>query len=761
MRNYTTSGLIIFLITIMWAHGWIYGEIPGEERRALETFYRDTDGDNWRIKTNWGKAPGTENTWYGITCNAANTAILKIDLSNNNLQGTLPLDMETFSNLTSLDLSNNNLEGEIPPCIVKLTNLKILNLSGNKFEGSIPHWIGSLKNLEVLLLDNNMLQGPIPGELGNLSKLKVLRLNGNRLTGEIPIELKNLINLENNQSDFRWNGFYTKNIGIRKFLKQKQIGGDWESTQTVAPLDIKVVGFTENTITIHWKPITYTANTGGYRVFYREEGKSYDYKNVETTIEKNVNEVTFKELKKSTRYYFKIQTWTNSHNKNRNKIESIFSEEFPVATRGIIISGTVKNKKIGKGFPGVQLMASNGGGIVVTDKDGIYKLSLIPGWTGKVTPFKEGLEFFPPSINYDYEVTEDIPSNDYTAISNTVISGNVTYNGIKVGAVTIKFTGENGDNYTALTDEDGNYEIEVSYNWSGSVTPIKDRHQFNPKEIKYNKVTSPQEQQNYEVQFPKISGQVKDLKGKGISGIKLKFSNVETDKFKYLRDSTVTDEKGNYEIDALENWIGSVKLDSFIKTKYIFYPPSREIKKFEDAKKPQNFKAERDFKVFILITSSYMVPSEDSFDDFYGNGLLYQEIAAGWKFIRNFFIWGGFGFASKNGNAADLGNLSQWRQKYLSLGFGYHKHLSIRLAWKASVGAVSVSTSEKWPDEEVEVMVDTNSIGVRIEVAGIYKVSKRLFTEISVGYLYAGDTIENEYINLGSLKVGFSLGLRF
>ena len=80
-----------------------------------------------------------------------------------------------------------------------------------------------------------------------------------------------------------------------------------------------------------------------------------------------------------------------------------------------------------------------------------------------------------------------------------VRSGKVTYNGKGVGDVTIKFIGENGDNYTALTDDDGNYEKEVSYNWSGSITPIKDRHQFIRKEKKYTKVTSHHEEQNYEV----------------------------------------------------------------------------------------------------------------------------------------------------------------------------------------------------------------------------------------------------------------------
>jgi hypothetical protein len=118
--------------------------------------------------------------------------------------------------------------------------------------------------------------------------------------------------------------------------------------------------------------------------------------------------------------------------------------------------------------------------------------------------------------------TLDISGNDYTAESYTVISGKVTYNGKGVGGVTLKFTGEND---AVTTDESGNYKKEVPYNWSGSVTPIKDRHQFKPKEKKYTKVTSRHEGQNYEVQLPKIFGKVKNFWGKGISGIKFKSSD--------------------------------------------------------------------------------------------------------------------------------------------------------------------------------------------------------------------------------------------
>jgi hypothetical protein len=492
--------MIFVLLFILLAPAGAYGRIFLQEREALAALYNKTAGRNWLQQKNWNQAPGTEPTWQGITCDAANTTVLKIELPNNRLQGVLPADLQVFTNLTTLDLSNNRLTGEIPRWIESFKNLKKLDLSNNDFSGPIPAWLGSLKNLEELVLDNNRLEGVIPKELAHLGNLKVLRLAGNRLTGDIPAELVRLVNLQNNRSDFRWNGLYTRETGLKEFLRSKQTGWDWKSTQTTAPSGIEAVESKEDTIIIRWQPIPYTAGTGGYRVFYREEGQPYDDKFVEDVTGKMVADVSLKGLKKSTKYHFKICTWTGSHSNNKNRIDSPLSDERSMATRGIIISGTIINKKDGKGFPGVLLTASNGGGTAETNMDGKYQLSVMPGWTGIVTPFRQGFKFFPPSVSYDRKVTESISGNDYTAEPGTVISGTVTYNGKGVSDVLLKFTGEKGDNYLALTDEKGNYSIEVSYKWSGTVTPIniKNRHGFTPRERRYQNVTSSLENQDYD-----------------------------------------------------------------------------------------------------------------------------------------------------------------------------------------------------------------------------------------------------------------------
>ncbi len=79
--------------------------------------------------------------------------------------------------LTHLNLSNNQLSGSLQAEIRLLQNLKTLDLSNNQFTG-VPAEIGQLKSLEILDLSNNQLTG-LPHELGNLTNLKRLNLSGN------------------------------------------------------------------------------------------------------------------------------------------------------------------------------------------------------------------------------------------------------------------------------------------------------------------------------------------------------------------------------------------------------------------------------------------------------------------------------------------------------------------------------------------------------------------------------------------------------
>ncbi|XP_059654800.1 receptor-like protein EIX2 [Cornus florida] len=88
--------------------------------------------------------------------------------------------------VTSIDLSHNNLSGSIPDDFFSLDALRFLNLSHNKITGKIPENIGGMKLLESLDISRNYLLGEIPQSMSNLTFLSYLNLSYNFLNGRIP-----------------------------------------------------------------------------------------------------------------------------------------------------------------------------------------------------------------------------------------------------------------------------------------------------------------------------------------------------------------------------------------------------------------------------------------------------------------------------------------------------------------------------------------------------------------------------------------------
>ncbi|KAE8782660.1 Receptor-like protein kinase HSL1 [Hordeum vulgare] len=140
------------------------------------------------------------------------TELSLLAVSNNMLQGTIPtwiwqhkklqrLYMFTNSftgeispnvtavNLVELDVSSNNLAGTIPDDFGRLINLNLLFLYMNQLHGSIPPSIGLLPNLRDIRLFDNKLSGSLPPELGRHSPLGNLEVCNNNLSGELPADL--------------------------------------------------------------------------------------------------------------------------------------------------------------------------------------------------------------------------------------------------------------------------------------------------------------------------------------------------------------------------------------------------------------------------------------------------------------------------------------------------------------------------------------------------------------------------------------------
>ncbi|XP_010500783.1 PREDICTED: probable LRR receptor-like protein kinase At1g51890 isoform X2 [Camelina sativa] len=94
-------------------------------------------------RSSWQGDPCAPNLyrWEGLNCNypvSEPPRIISLNLSGNNLTGTITFGISKLTQLTVLDLSNNDLSGEIPEFFANM-KLTLINLSGNmKLSRSVP-----------------------------------------------------------------------------------------------------------------------------------------------------------------------------------------------------------------------------------------------------------------------------------------------------------------------------------------------------------------------------------------------------------------------------------------------------------------------------------------------------------------------------------------------------------------------------------------------------------------------------------------------
>ena len=205
------------------------------------------------------------------------------------------------------------------------------------------------------------------------------------------------------------------------------------------------------------------------------------------------------------------------------------------------ISGTTK-------VPGVVMKGLPGD--PTTGRDGNYSVTVKYGFTGVVTPQKEGYEFSPPSMQYNDLISEQT-NQDYVATQLTyIISGSAGLQGVELTSSSLQTK--------PVTDGTGFYSIVVPHGWSGTITPVRDGYTFTPGSITYVKVTSDRDNQSFEptiIQLT-ISGSA------GLDGVEMSG----------LPGSPVTTSGGLYSATVDYGWTGTVMP---IKEGYDFNPPNK------------------------------------------------------------------------------------------------------------------------------------------------------------------------------------------
>ncbi|CAN6293295.1 unnamed protein product [Urochloa humidicola] len=124
-------------------------------------------------------------------------SVRSVDLSNNNLSGSIPTTLPAYMpNLERLNLSYNQFAGGIPASLGDVSGLRELDLSSNPLGGTIPAALGKLLSLEHLNVTLTQLGSTIPRELSLCANLTVLGLASNHLSGMLPPSLSKLTRLQ-------------------------------------------------------------------------------------------------------------------------------------------------------------------------------------------------------------------------------------------------------------------------------------------------------------------------------------------------------------------------------------------------------------------------------------------------------------------------------------------------------------------------------------------------------------------------------------
>mgnify|MGYP002854665042 CR=1 FL=1 len=160
------------------------------QRAILNKLFDSLGGSSWTKKDGWKKDDVELKDWYGITMSG--DRIVSISLSNNNLKGKIPADLgATLAVTRSWVEADTRAEDEEATTraeenVTILGDLEVLDLSHNQIEGTIPQEIGNLNVLRTFDVSYNELTGNLPESMVKMESLKTLAINNNNFSGNIP-----------------------------------------------------------------------------------------------------------------------------------------------------------------------------------------------------------------------------------------------------------------------------------------------------------------------------------------------------------------------------------------------------------------------------------------------------------------------------------------------------------------------------------------------------------------------------------------------
>jgi hypothetical protein len=208
-----------------------------------------------------------------------------------------------------------------------------------------------------------------------------------------------------------------------------------------------------------------------------------------------------------------------------------------------------------KGFPG---------NAIVSNPSGTYSSTVDYGWSGTITPTKDGYDFNPSNIKFD-NISGDQTNQSFTpTIQKRKVSGKIlSQKGQPIADVYIIADGGG----SGTTSANGEYELLVDHGWRGKITPTRDGYTFSPTNKQYSIVASDQTQnftgmgRTFKITDSVIIGNTP------ITGVLITARNEEG-----TVGTATTDAKGTFSVEVPYGWSGEI-----VPTKegLQFNPPSQ------------------------------------------------------------------------------------------------------------------------------------------------------------------------------------------
>jgi len=132
--------------------------------------------------------------------------------------------------------------------------------------------------------------------------------------------------------NIRFNALHSDNATLIAFLNSKQnLGGDWQSTQTIAPENLTVGSLGDHTVWLTWDAVSYQADPGGYSVFSAPTGTGV-WTARGWTESKATTTYPVTGLDPGVAYDLAVISYTDPHTFNQNLVNSDFSPEVMATT---------------------------------------------------------------------------------------------------------------------------------------------------------------------------------------------------------------------------------------------------------------------------------------------------------------------------------------------------------------------------------------------------------------------------------------------